>query len=725
MLEWLTGSSRDVEAHHFRPGTCGPVSGNIHQAYETADDGLSYIEEPEPPATPAPLFAIRAFKTAIWGTPHPDQRAANRDREQVAQNIVAENNALQPEPDEDRKTGDRELPSKTPAAIVTVDPLASPSKGILLTPGTGTTRRKTVTFGNLIANSDVPAEILPTHDTKKGLHAEPTLKEGVREASSGTQRRHSTLTKTLIELSKQKPEKSAELPASSECDPWRKYEPNIGFRGEGQDVAGDTTIDLSQPRSRSGQHWKTEYEQYHKRSNREMKKIILYGQNVKSYAVKKDSEATKLGEKLKKELTKCVAMEEKVSKLAAQLNSVRAQGPTTKSEQTALVSELAQQTALAIQYKQRADHYKDALQKAKFTEVMGMGPSQRHVTEEAANDSHESTHLPENIGQSSDVDLLLTQLESLRNTAKAAEDQAARFEAENALLKRSLARVKEEMMSYESRRQAREERMKSREAKMKAERTACEVRLAKLTVEHQKLLLASRHVPVQTDMSQEVHNQGEQRSTEDMIEEGNLQDNNSVRDPDLNSQSSVSPRKARPAKSTIDIWTFSSPKDVSNDLLPKEPTELPPSSVRHDIRRTLKEIDQNLVPENHEAGSNPKAPRTTALVPSEQLAQTETTLPGAKRVADYESGLDPPRPCNSSKPAELQHSQGGTKPDTRSSQVTTIGGSASLMSKMGRRTNTMTSARGGSTLPAERAAAAKARLAMRSAEKRRLQERKK
>ena len=618
-----------------------------------------------------------------------------------------------------------------PIALPKVDPLASPTKGILLTPGTGATRRKTVSFGTLIANAQRKEESTEAyHDSALENRKNPE----VPEANLRIQPRHSSLTKTLIQLSKQKPNSQATSNASSEEGPIREIASSIGVQRENTDQIAENTVDLSQPCSRSGQHWKSEYEQYHRRSNREMKKIIMYGQNVKSYAVKKDSEATSLGEKLKKELVKVAAMEKKVSKLAAQLNNAYTQNPEGESEQTRLVGELAQQTALAIRYKQKADHYRRALQKENRADGSDGERDDIQALEEAFQGPLGETVSPDVVVGSAEQGMLHAQMESLRVSAKKAEDQAAKLEAENSALKRSLARVKGEMMSYEARRQAREGKLKKREVKCKADQKACEAQLAKLTVEHRDLLLAFGQPsqaealphPQLTACSDEVRRlEGDPGSLGGAPANSITTNRESPRQTRI-SKPYISPRKARSQKSAVDIWTLSSPRDAVDGVSPsREPTELPPSSVRHDIQRTLKEIDRNLVPEQHlETASNPEPPLPLSKHHRKPRTQTmpqlksDTSSP-VHHTHNRKPSISSPRPATAdftSSPGKLEPSEAIVKPVVKDS-LATLGRSSSFMSRVGSRTSTMTSVRG-SVLPAERAAAAKARLAARSAEKR-------
>lgn len=94
----------------------------------------------DPPETPAHQFAVKAFKHAIFGTPAAeDLNHATRKFETKAK--VADANAKL-----------TELPAPKDN-----DPLQSPSKrigGILMTPGTATKGRKTVSFGSQIEDNE-------------------------------------------------------------------------------------------------------------------------------------------------------------------------------------------------------------------------------------------------------------------------------------------------------------------------------------------------------------------------------------------------------------------------------------------------------------------------------------------------------------------------------------------------------------------------------------------
>lgn len=459
------------------------------------DDGNSSVEEP--PETPAPLFAVRAFKTAIFGTPHPVHDGDLNNEKRPAQSRVLQAKELDPQHQPLDGTAHDLGRNSEPNYKPKVESLASPAKGILLTPGTAATKRKTVSFGGLASNT--------ADKTKRKLDEINTnddfLKDGQRLLTTGPlcsePKKQSSLTKILFKAQLEASKRRLNNEATQEKSRARadlltsKDGPTVSTTSEEEvsDPAGDTTVDLSQPRSRSGQHWKAEYELYHKKSAREMKKMIKYGQNAKSYALKKDFEATNLGEKLKQELSKLAAMEAKVSKLATQLANARDSGPDGDADQIKLMSDLAKQTALAIRYKQKADVYRKAIETNNSADVPVSDRDESSVELNGNKLSSKRLAKTTELNEvSSELVSLRTELETLRENAKSTEEKAARLEAENMTLKRSLVRVKEEMNSYEKRRLAREQRLRNRETRLQQEKQEYERRLAETIHEYQRLL---------------------------------------------------------------------------------------------------------------------------------------------------------------------------------------------------------------------------------------------
>ena len=670
-------------------------------------EGVTLLDEA--PETPAHLFAVRAFKTAIFGTPRRDQDDREEEEEVVK---TGEGDAVRVD-DESEGAGTVDVKSSpgkkntvsssTTAQLgenVRLDPLPSPAKGILLTPGTGTAKKKTVSFRP-------SKESAPLRDStgKKasglvnGISGEKVFE---RTKDSARPNRQSALTKTLIQLSTKRnlqgsgvpvPEDTAKEPGSlivPESDPCPGQSIVSGF-----DLSGDQTVDLSQPRSRSGRHWKAEFDQYHKRSNREIRKILQYGQNVKSFALKKDYEASQLGEKLENELAKVARMEARVSRLAKQLSATQCKIPADEAGQSRLVGELAQQTALAVRYQRKAEHYQRAISKQAAVKDISITMEQ--------NGKEEKAHHKQ---KTSKADSAPPHSGLHHETWETQDSCNSQLEAENRQLKRSLARVKEEMVSYESRRRAREERLQKRERRHLVAKQRVEAELVSLKNEHSKLLetLSNRR----NEQERTANNLGPQASEakqSDLLAAG------------------ASPQHIPPlpqhqthlGNSAADIWVVSSPnaKPYPDNAIPlvEEATPIGPSSVGQDIRRVLKDINQNIVVSNQANERQPMPTKENNLLSGEddedpgsiatrgKAVQILPTEPRSLTPAEASPVKEqPPLPATVTRAASLYSSFAE-------------GGTAS-------RTNTMGSRRTLS-LSAERTAAAKARLAerKRSAEK--------
>lgn len=108
------------------------------------------------------MFAVRAFKTALFGTPQevPEKNAVVKPQDE--QNIAGQSNSRPVKLDSNGATTTNRLPlGRTDAnanrpVIGEENGLASPSKppGIMLTPGIGPSRRKTVSFGASVLDNE-------------------------------------------------------------------------------------------------------------------------------------------------------------------------------------------------------------------------------------------------------------------------------------------------------------------------------------------------------------------------------------------------------------------------------------------------------------------------------------------------------------------------------------------------------------------------------------------
>ena len=555
----------------------------------------------------------------------------------------------------------------------------SPTKGILLTPGVGASRRKNVSFMHVeeedpdyASFADYDAQ-MPVQDSSptRGRHR----RDNRVRLFGGPVQRNKQLLESKCCAASEDGEDAIGHPVSNHMQ--------VRTVDESIQAELDHTMDLSTPRSRSGQHWKAEFDVYYQKSDVEMKRIIQHSQNVKSYAVQKDSEAAKLIDQVKQERARAEALERKVSRLNEQLKAAQAKDPKGSGDRGRLIGELAQQTALVNKYKEIA--------------LMRQDPGSSSSTNaEACEEGPKSTMEEEEIGR-------------LQEAAHTAEARASALESENDTLKRSMARVKQEMMGYESRRQAREERLKKREDKHKAAKITAEAELARLQLVNETLMQGQR--ANDADPARNLISQTSRTSKTGIEEAVTITGNN-----DPSQFRGTSPRRRTRHRPPIDIWTQSSPDNNGVPLKPSsDASALQPSSVRNDIQKVLKEIDSNLRP-----------------VPSEPLP-TDLGSGVQKKTLEpigYEDGVpiwpdtstamvaNPiPKREPASSPAKLEaHPPRSSPHAVVPSGSATTGRSASMSS---RRTGSLASRRTRPPMTAERAAETRARLAKRSAEKRR------
>ncbi|KAL8777004.1 MAG: hypothetical protein Q9203_002866 [Teloschistes exilis] len=684
MLGWLSGAGQ-------------------RGAVQSSQEGTSYIEET--PETPAPVFAVRAFKTALFGTPHPNPHN---------ETVIEPNSS--PEPPSKKhspkaKFSTPRIASKFhPSRAVKATPLISPAKGILLTPGTANNRRKTVSFGNLhIDDGGNPKKSRPMFETTTaGIE---DIKEGsVEEISKKDQPGQSNLTKASFEtqLNASKHRLGAQEEPKKEVAKKNEMS-NTPAQPDAPDTTIDFTVDLTKPRSQSGQHWKAEYERYQKNSDRELKNVIQHEQNVRSYAEKKDAEATELQEKLKRELAKCALMESKVTKLATQLAGSNGNGSEGSSQQESLMNDLSRQTALAIKYKRKVDRYRTAIQQQKLSSV-------GHVYGEDLNDTtipdlgRARKALDRSAQEGSELIALRTELDSMRSKLESAEERAAELEAVNAKLKKNFLRVKSEMQNYDGRRLRREARLREREDRLVAEKTACETNLEQLRKKHEDVLRNLRRRTVVSDAQDPL-----------------VPIDSSGQRPHSSRTSTVGQAAQAVGKTSnlppIDIWTMNFPNDTGNTTpSAAEPAiNLSSIAISEATHQALREIDNNTMPDY---ASDPPLPPDTPRPTMKHLANmdsalqpdfpssTETSLSSAsKRMNNRRRTIASPRPSivrMASSAVKVQDT-----PQARSERRREPNLASAAAAESRKSTLNGVRSRAVEELPPERLAAAKARLAQR------------
>lgn len=327
------------------------------------------------PDTPAPVFAARAFKTALFGTPARDQPESRSTRP----SLLAQSNDKM------------DQGSKTPPR----------PQGILLTPGTGTSRRKRVSFGR---------------DVKK------TNEAAITEAG-----RRTRLTEALEKARQKGAKPSSHRKEEISDDDWEEEDE------EGDFCSHDITVDLNEPHSQSGKYWKEEFEKYHEDAKAEMEKLLKYKQLAKSYAKQKDAEANELAERLKQEQRKVISMEKNIADGASQI--VAKHGHLSEEASPELISKLSKQTALASQYRLRVQELEDQLEdflrdREEDTDVNARRRRQVASPRVQKTLAETQRELRRARNQVKELEQLRSENTALRSQLRDAEQRAASFESQ-------------------------------------------------------------------------------------------------------------------------------------------------------------------------------------------------------------------------------------------------------------------------------------------------------
>ncbi|KAL9074514.1 MAG: hypothetical protein Q9157_004373 [Trypethelium eluteriae] len=277
---------------------------------EPEEDGNATICEV--PETPAPVFAVRAFKHALFGTPQAAEHNPNT--------TLSEGEDNNDQPPRNSFTHDLERRPVSGTVLETTNVESSPVKpaSILMTPGMGAARRKTVSFGAQVANNEGKKSLaqsrsgLPNHFPGKfpspwtPKNVEKSTEHGDHAERAGATK----LTKSLFDARESRSSK----PQSH----------NVHTK--------DERIDRDDTISDSGVYWKQEYEQYAAKTKQEMKKLLKKQRLAKDFARQKDTEVTDLAGKLRSERKKMQKLEARTSELEVQMREYRDTLTKTKEE---------------------------------------------------------------------------------------------------------------------------------------------------------------------------------------------------------------------------------------------------------------------------------------------------------------------------------------------------------------------------------------------------------
>ncbi|KAK6952342.1 hypothetical protein Daesc_006877 [Daldinia eschscholtzii] len=349
-----------------------------------ASGGNDDTTQLEAPDTPAPVFAARAFKNVLFGTSRSSETPGGKHSKNKNDNPT-QNGPISPI---------KQSPSKQPT-------------GILLTPGTGTARRKRVSF-----NHDVKAG--------SGPDASPLASARMRKRSTlqqALENSRSTRSRKSIEEKKEEPP-----PEPAEDESEDEWEDDICDR--------DMTVDLNEPRSESGKYWKAEFNRYRDEAMADIERMVKFKALAKSYAQQKDAEALELTQKLKEEQQKVAELEEKVTALSAQGTDKRKRGGDR--DDATLAKDLEQQTALATHYRDQVKELEALIQEHKGE----FGSSQADRRRIDTSPRTEQTLLEVNRelrrarAELRQMDKLRKELNKLKSDLSAAEERATKLEDE-------------------------------------------------------------------------------------------------------------------------------------------------------------------------------------------------------------------------------------------------------------------------------------------------------
>lgn len=306
--------------------------------------------------------------------------------------------------------------------------------GILLTPGTGTTRRKRVSFGHDVKQGSAGTARASTTglpDECPGKFPSPWIDR----LEAGTQPRPKTKLQQAMESSRKGNSGSDEMDFATQTkepeDAWEEVDDESDFEA-------DVTMDLNEPHSRSGKYWKSYFETYHSDAKTEMEKLVKYKHLAKSYAKMKDAEALELNQKLKDEQDKVKAMEDKVAEMTRQaaITARRSGG----GSDPLLMEELQKQTALATEYKLQVAELESLLQDNIDEAGDGRQRQRRNASPRTQRTLMETQReLRRARSQARELDKLQEERDRLRSDLRFAEQRANKLAEENRRLTGELA----------------------------------------------------------------------------------------------------------------------------------------------------------------------------------------------------------------------------------------------------------------------------------------------
>jgi hypothetical protein len=364
MFAWLSGSAEPLE--NASTDIIGSRLSNqcslaaAVKLIERADSDTIF----EAPETPAPVFAMRAFKQVLFGTPqHATPAPIFNERPPIQAVPPIKGQRLQPSDVQKERESRRERHTSNPlkdlAASSRMQPPPSPSKptGILMTPGTINGRRKQVKFGEQVVDNEgkrnkYSKSGLP--DNCPGKFPSPWTPKTTTPASSTVDP-----PAALKSTSDSTNEKKVESRFKEILDLGRqpKTETKHVIRPPRSKDDGNVTTDLTLPCSASGRYWKNQYEQYSSNSVMETQRLIVKHKLAKDYARMKDDEAqglrTQLDYERRKRGKREGSLERQVKEMRGRLKDALADNAKLTAEVTVIRMQMEKHGLHKEQYEKK------------------------------------------------------------------------------------------------------------------------------------------------------------------------------------------------------------------------------------------------------------------------------------------------------------------------------------------------------------------------------------
>ncbi|KAI5849381.1 hypothetical protein DFP73DRAFT_509206 [Morchella snyderi] len=417
MLSWLKGgpaASASHDANMFGStnhqdlrsrNSAAPQDEDAYTDMSSEDDEDVTIDDIQPQQTPAPMFALKAIRTVVWGTPAPPKprerptrrkKASPRSKRNITAAKEERDKKKEPSSVEQKDIFASTRPLRNSKALDSIpfrispklnlfDPSSSsnthlppvfdvstptqpssPSKGILMTPGTALARKKAVSFHPSIGETTPP----PKNYIRSGLPEEfpgkfpspwpkgntPQHRRSMSVPGPESPTRTLTFEEGPLNLDKRK-SKGKKPERSTASNPTGYYEvgedsriadylddsdderaaQQLQMETSMHEVNKNINIDMDAPRSSSAQFWKERTQKVEAAALEKIDKLKARCKIATGYAKKKDELCVDLAEKMREVMEKNKRLKAELKRISSQSGSTAgnyASNGTTSSRAT-------------------------------------------------------------------------------------------------------------------------------------------------------------------------------------------------------------------------------------------------------------------------------------------------------------------------------------------------------------------------------------------------------